>query len=136
MSTSIISAFLAYGILHLRAVSGWAGWLPNTPIQNYLTLIIKSLGFDTFQTNLLSIPAYALFIVQAIFWTWFSEKIKNRMLVVLICQFWMFPIVLALELLPNGSSAWARYVLTMLQYGYPVSKMHPVLNAHHSLTME
>lgn len=30
MSTSIISAFLAYGILHLRQVTGWAGWVSSS----------------------------------------------------------------------------------------------------------
>lgn len=95
--------------------------LPQTPIQNYLTLIIKGLGFSTFQTNLLSIPAYVLFLCQAIIWTWISEKWNNRFLIVLMCQIWMFPMILALELLPNGASAWARYALSILQYGFPVS---------------
>ena len=91
--------------------------IPNTCIQAYLTLIIKSLGFDTFQTNLLSIPAFVMFLLQMIFRTWLSEKINNRFLIVLCCQIWMFPMILSLELLPSNASAWARYVLSILQYG-------------------
>ena len=101
--------------------------IPNTCIQNYLTLIIKSLGFNTFETNLLSIPAFVLFLLQAIFWTWMSEKINNRFLIVFICQIWMFPMILSLELLPTGASAWSRYVLSILQYGFPY--IHPILVA-------
>ena len=99
--------------------------IPNTCIQNYLTLIIKSLGFNTFQTNLLSIPAYVLFLSQAIFWTWLSEKINNRFMIVLFCQIWMFPMILSLEVLPNDANAWVRYVLSILQYGFPVSLALP-----------
>lgn len=33
--------------------------IPMTPQTLYLTLTLKGLGFDTFQTNLLTIPYYA-----------------------------------------------------------------------------
>lgn len=94
--------------------------IPNTPIQAYLTLVLKGLGFGTFQTNLLSIPAYVLFLCQLIFWTWFSEKINNRFLCALICQLWMLPLLVALEVLgPNQGGPWARYTLSILLYGFP-----------------
>ncbi|KAI4154716.1 MAG: hypothetical protein LQ340_001491, partial [Diploschistes diacapsis] len=219
--TFIVSAFLAYGILHLRGHNGWAGWqwlfalegsltaligliswfylppsptqtasrfrgkngwfspyeetimvnriirddpskgdmhnrqaislsllwealkdydmwpiyllgltwtIPNTPAQSYITLLIESLGFDTFQTNLLTVPAYALFIVQLIFWTWLSERINNRFVIVLICQLWMLPVLIALEVLPGGPAhTWARYVLNLLLVGYPY--VHAILVA-------
>jgi hypothetical protein len=37
--------------------------IPNQPIASYLTLTLKTLGWNTFQTNLLTIPAYTLFLV-------------------------------------------------------------------------
>ncbi|KAJ9157056.1 MFS general substrate transporter [Coniochaeta hoffmannii] len=218
ISTFIISAFLAFGILHLRGHNGWGGWqwlfaleggltaligilswfyLPPSPTQtaswfrgkdgwfsereeiimvnrilrddpgkggmhnrqgltlkllwealtdydlwpiyilgltwsipqqqvsSYLTLNLKQLGFDTFKTNLLTIPGYVLFLIQLIFWTWVSEKINNRFLIVLMCQFYMLPLVITLEVLPNSASPWAWYAPSALLVGYPY--IHAIL---------
>lgn len=94
--------------------------IPSTPATSYLTLTLKSLGFDTFTTNLLTIPAYMLFFFQLLFWTWVSEKISNRFLIALYSQLWMFPLLVALEVLPGGKAYyWARYVLNVLLVGFP-----------------
>ncbi|KAL8637784.1 MAG: hypothetical protein Q9226_009078 [Calogaya cf. arnoldii] len=166
--TFIISAFLAFSILHLRGHKGLAGWqwlfaleggltalfgtfssvhkalssaiplsdgklvpgqavnpkllwqalkdydmwpiylfgftwtIPHSCATAYLTLVLRGLKFDTFETNLLTVPAYILFIAQLIFWTWLSEKINNRYLIILFCQIYMLPILVALETLPAG----------------------------------
>lgn len=220
MGTQIVSALLAYGILHLRGTHGWAGWrwlfalegaltcligifswfylppsptqtkgylrgkdgwfteheekimvnrilrddpakggmhnrqgltltllwealcdydlwplyliglsysIPNSPINAYLTLNLKQLGFNTFQTNLLTIPAYVLFLIQLLAWTWVSEKWNNRMMIVIVSQVWCFPLILALELLPNGASPWVWYACSALVVGYPY--VHAILGA-------
>lgn len=93
--------------------------IPQQPIAAYLTLTLKGLGWDTFETNLLTIPAYVLFLVQLIFWTWLSEKINNRFLIILMCQFYMLPLLVSLELLPATASPWAKYTLSIMMVGYP-----------------
>lgn len=218
ITTQIISALLAYGILHLRGTTGWAGWrwlfaieggltvligifswfylppsptqtsswfrgrdgwftereekimvnrilrddpekskmhnrqgltpsllwaslcdydlwpiyllgltwgIPATPVTAYLTLNLKDLGFSTFETNLLTIPAYVLFLIQLLFWTWVSEKWNNRMGIALVSQIWCFPLVLALELLPGTASPWAWYTCSLMLVGYPY--VHAIL---------
>ncbi|KAH8883440.1 MFS general substrate transporter [Thozetella sp. PMI_491] len=212
ISTNILSAFLAFGILHMRGLTGWAGWrwlfalegaltaiigvlswfylppsptqtkswfrgkegwftereevimvnrilrddpgkggmhnrqgltpsllwaaltdfdlwpiyilgltwsIPATPVTAYLTLNLKALGFDTFQTNLLTVPAWFLFLIQLIFWTRVSETINNRFLIVLMCQIYMLPLVIALEVMPPTASPWAWYAVSALLVGYP-----------------
>ena len=100
--------------------------LPQIPSNAYITLIIESLGFDTFQTNLLTVPAYVLFIIQLLGWTWVSEKVNNRFLIVLVCQIWMLPILIALEMLPPSEAhTWTRYTLNLMLVGYPY--IHPIL---------
>lgn len=45
ISTNIISAFLAYGILHLRPITGWAGWRWLFALEGILTAIIGILSW-------------------------------------------------------------------------------------------
>ncbi|MCJ1372978.1 hypothetical protein MMC20_004204 [Loxospora ochrophaea] len=100
--------------------------IPSTPATAYLTLILKSLDFGTFETNLLTIPAYVLFLIQLIFWTWISERINNRFIIVLYCQVWMLAMVTALEVLPGGKAYnWSRYTLNILLVGFPY--IHAIL---------
>lgn len=99
--------------------------IPATPVTAYLTLNLKSLGFNTFETNLLTIPAYVLFLIQLLWWTWVSERWNNRFAIVLISQVWCLPLVLALELLPSNASPWAWYTCSMMLVGYPY--VHAIL---------
>lgn len=104
--------------------------IPATPITAYLTLNLKSLGFDTFRTNLLTIPAYFLFLLQLLWWTWVSERWNNRFGIVLVSMIWCFPLILALELLPSGASPWAWYACSALLVGYPY--VHAIIGEHRS----
>lgn len=102
--------------------------IPAVPISAYITLNLKALGFDTFETNLLTVPAYVLYLIQLIFWTWVSERINSRFWVVLVAQAWFLPLVLALELLPANASPWAWYAASALLLGYPY--VHAILGAY------
>lgn len=114
----LCNALMDYDLWPMYLIS-WTMLIPTNPPQAYLTLFLKSLGFDTFQVNLLTIPGYVLVLIQLIFWSWVSEKINNRMAIVLFYSLWCFPLLLALELLPSGASAWSWYALTVLIIGYP-----------------
>ncbi|KAL4962396.1 major facilitator superfamily domain-containing protein [Aspergillus stella-maris] len=102
----------------LYAIS-WTLLIPTNPVSAYLTLNLKNLGFDTFETNLLTIPAYVLFLIQLVFWSWISERINNRMAVVGFYSLWCLPLLLALELLPASASPWSWYTVTIMLIGFP-----------------
>ena len=105
---------------------GFTWTIPNQCATAYLTLVLRSLEFNTFETNLLTVPAYVLFVLQLVFWTWVSEKINNRYLIILICQIYMFPLLVGLETLPAGAKYnWSRYVLNMMLVGFPY--VHAIL---------
>ncbi|KAF1938119.1 MFS general substrate transporter [Clathrospora elynae] len=101
-------------------------WLiPNSPISAYLTLQLRSLGFGTFETNLLTIPASVLFILQLLFWTYISERFNERFLVGLMSQIWALPLLIAVEFLSSDASPWTRWVLSTLLVGHPY--IHAIL---------
>jgi hypothetical protein len=124
----LLSALLDYDLWPIYLL-GLTWSIPATPITAYITLNLKTLGFNTFQTNLLTVPAYVLFLGQLIFWTWLSERLKGntRFFIVLVSQIWMLPLVLALELLSPKASPWIWYSVTILLVGYPY--IHAILGA-------
>lgn len=99
---------------------GFTWTTPNQCVVAYLTLILRSLKFDPFETNLLTVPAWTLFILQLLFWTWLSERINNRYVIILACQIYMLPVLIGLETLGGGQAhAWARYALSVMMVGFP-----------------
>lgn len=97
------------------------------PPTSYLTLNLKALGFGTFETNLLTIPAYVLFILQLLFWTWLSERINQRFLLGIAAQLWTLPLLIALETLPQNASHWGKWAIASLIVGTPY--IHAILVA-------
>ena len=106
---------------------GLVWMIPNTPATNYITLQLKSLGFDTFHTNLLSIPAYVIFIINLLLWTWVSERFNERLLIGVVAEIWCLPLLIALEVLPDSASGWSRWINIVLLIGQPYA--HAVLVA-------
>lgn len=98
---------------------GLTWMIPSIPATTYISLELKSLGFSTFHTNLLCIPAYALFIVNLLFITWISEKYNQRLLLGIVAQIWALIPLIALEVLPDHASSWARWVLVSLLISMP-----------------
>ncbi|KAL1297930.1 hypothetical protein AAFC00_006443 [Neodothiora populina] len=106
---------------------GLSWMLPQIPMASYLTLTLKAVGFGTFTTNLLCIPAYALFIILLLLVTWVSERVNERFLLCTVSQFWVLPLLIALEVLPPTRSGWVQWVLAILLFAQPY--VHAILVA-------
>jgi hypothetical protein len=98
---------------------GLTWMVPNTPATSYITLQLKSLGYSTFQTNLMTIPAYALFIFNLLFWTWVSERFNIRFLLGIVAEVWCLVPLIALAALPDGTSPWVLWILNVILIGAP-----------------
>ena len=94
-------------------------------MQSYITLQLRSAGFGTFETNLLTIPAYVIFIINLLGVTWISERINERFLLATVSQIWVLPLLIALECLPTTRSAWISWTLAILVFAQPY--VHAIL---------
>jgi hypothetical protein len=103
----------------------WA--IPFTPAGDYLTLQLRSQGFTTFQTNLLVIPSSVMGIITMAAITWVAERTNQRLLWGAGVELWNLALLIALELLPERSMPWQRWVVFTLLVGGP--SIHPVVVA-------
>ncbi|KAI2780470.1 MFS general substrate transporter [Daldinia loculata] len=93
--------------------------IPSGPPGQYLTLTLRALGFDTFNTNLLTIPATVISTANMLVLTYLSEVINQRALLGLLVEFWTLPCVVALALLPEHTSRWGSYALVTVLLAHP-----------------
>ncbi|KAI1650287.1 MFS general substrate transporter [Daldinia loculata] len=102
-------------------IAGLVFGIPVGPPDQYLTLTLRDLGFDTFNSNLLSIPSQVLGIVTMLTLTYLSEVWNERSFMGMLAQIWILPNIIALAVIPSNTSPWARYaiVIILLSYPYP-----------------
>ncbi|KAB5532496.1 major facilitator superfamily domain-containing protein [Coniochaeta sp. 2T2.1] len=106
-------------------ILGLSFQIPMTPPAQYLTLSLKGLGFDTFQTNLLTIPYTVLHMVTMLGITYLGEIIGELTFVSLSGQLWALPFLIYLTVANTGSvSRWVIYAVTTLLLAYP--NPHPI----------
>ena len=98
---------------------GLTSFIPANPPQNYLALILRNIGFSTFQANLLTIPSQFAYGVNLLIITWVSEKLNERALVASISNWWFFPFLISLVAIGAKASNWLRYALLTGLLSYP-----------------
>ncbi|KAF2759522.1 MFS general substrate transporter [Pseudovirgaria hyperparasitica] len=106
---------------------GLVAYIPAGPVQGYLTLTLKRLGFSTFNSNMLTVPSAFLQIVTMLGLAYSSEYFNERTLHCVVGEFWIMPLLIALLRLPDGGHEWARFSLITLVSGYPY--FHPIVSS-------
>jgi predicted MFS family arabinose efflux permease len=99
---------------------GFIAYIPTGTIGLYLTILLKRLGWSTFNVNLLTIPHNLLHILGLLYITKLSEHIDERSLVALVVPVWLLPL-LAILCWWQGSmiNAWGTWLLCNLILGAP-----------------
>ncbi|KZL65140.1 allantoate permease (permease for phthalate transporter) [Colletotrichum tofieldiae] len=92
-------------------IVGIFAWIPFQPTANYLSLILREMGYSVFESNMLTIPSYAIFAINVVVLGWLSEHFKERSIIGSLSNVWMLPFFIALVSIPDSSSPWVRYVL-------------------------
>lgn len=108
-----------YDLWPLYAI-GLIAYIPQAPPAAYITLTLKSLGFSTFNTNLLTIPYSVVHILTLLGITWLSERTNERTFVSMLQPIWTLPCVIALRYWPGTLvDKWGTYAVTFVLLSYP-----------------
>ncbi|KAL2156590.1 hypothetical protein VTH82DRAFT_1335 [Thermothelomyces myriococcoides] len=95
-------------------------FIPQGPVNAYLTLTLRSLGFNPFTTNLLTIPSTVFHIISLLIITRISEWLNQRALVAVWQNIWTLPCIIALRFWPGViDNAWGTYALITVLLSYP-----------------
>ncbi|CAG8451176.1 545_t:CDS:2 [Scutellospora calospora] len=60
------------------------GSIPNSALSYFLPTLVSQLGFDTVQTQLMSVPPYLVATVVMLSFSWYADKYQSRALPILI----------------------------------------------------
>ncbi|RDL39789.1 Uncharacterized protein BP5553_04129 [Venustampulla echinocandica] len=106
---------------------GVLAFLPYQPTANYLSLTLSTLGYTTFESNMLAIPGFILFFLNILFIVWLSEKVNERLILAAWSNIWMLPFFIGIVAIPKSTSYWVRYALLTCINGIPYT--HAILVA-------
>ncbi|KAJ0267639.1 hypothetical protein COL940_014171 [Colletotrichum noveboracense] len=94
--------------------------IPSTPPQQYLTLTLRNLGFDTFQANLLSIPNTLGHMITMLAITYLAEVLQELTFIAMSGQFWTLPFLIYLNVVDTTEvNRWVLYTVISLLLIYP-----------------
>ncbi|KAF2096478.1 MFS general substrate transporter [Rhizodiscina lignyota] len=98
---------------------------PMTPPQQYLTLSLRGLGFDTFQSNLLAIPWNVLHIIFMLILSYSSEIFGELTIHAVTGQIWAIPFLVWLVVTDTAhTNKWLVWAMITLLLSYP--NAHPI----------
>ena len=103
---------------------GLVAYIPASPVQGYLSLTLKKIGFSIFDSNMLSIPSAALQIFLMLALAKSSEFFGERTWHCFIGELWCMPLLIALLGLPNHGRLWGRFALTTMISGCKSFMLH------------
>ncbi|KAL5342108.1 major facilitator superfamily domain-containing protein [Aspergillus crustosus] len=93
---------------------------PMTTPAQYLTLTLRGLGFDTFTTNLLTIPKEVLHIISMITISYTAEALNELTFVSMVGQIWTLPFVIYIYVVDiNTANKWVVWAVMTLFLAYP-----------------
>ncbi|SPO03708.1 related to nicotinamide mononucleotide permease [Cephalotrichum gorgonifer] len=98
--------------------------LPKYPVNQYLTLSFRGLGFNVIETNLLAIPNIVGSSITMLLITAVSELANNRSFVAMAEDAWLLPCFVALLVLPDPIQPWAYFAIATVLLSFPYT--HPI----------
>lgn len=93
--------------------------LPKYPVDQYLTISFRGLGFNVIQSNILSVPNIVGSSIMMLLITAVSEMVNNRSFVSMAEDAWLLPCFAALIALKDPISPWAYFAIATVLLSFP-----------------
>ncbi|KAJ9108708.1 hypothetical protein QFC21_000028 [Naganishia friedmannii] len=104
---------------------GLTTYLAPATVGAYFSLTLKSLGFSTFQTNMLMIPQAVLFMINNLALLFTSKKLNERLLTATLGSWWQLIFLIVIATIPDDTGKWVKWALVSLLLSY--FYQHPLL---------
>ncbi|OHW98791.1 MFS transporter [Colletotrichum incanum] len=118
-------------------VLGLTFQIPMTPPSQYLTLTLRNLGFDTFQTNLLAIPYTVGHMITMLAITYLGEIVGELTFVSMSGQVWALPFLIYLNVVNTSEvNRWILYAVITLLLMYPNLRSRTVSAACYNMFVQ
>jgi hypothetical protein len=96
---------------------GLVAYIPANPVQAYLTLTLRRLGFSSFDSNMLTVPSAVLQIITMLALAYSSDYFNERSFHCIFGEFWIMPLLISLLTISDGGNEWGRFSLITLISG-------------------
>lgn len=97
---------------------------PMSTPASYLTLSLRTFGFDTFNTNLLVIPSKVFHVANMLFLTYAAEVFGELTFVAMIGQIWALPFIILLNVIDvNKVDRWIAWAVMTALMSYPSGEL-------------
>ncbi|VVT48686.1 uncharacterized protein SAPINGB_P001901 [Magnusiomyces paraingens] len=105
---------------------GLISYIPTNAVSSYFTLNLRQLGFNTFYTNLLTIPPNFVHIILLISQTWLTEHLNERSLISSLQPLWVIPCGAVLAFWSGTlHNVWGTYAVLVILLSGPY--IHAIL---------
>ncbi len=92
-------------------IQGVMAFIPMQPVSQYISLILKNMGFSTFLSNVLAIPGQFWFLINLPIFVYLSHLTKEKSICTGLANIFIFPFTVAIVAYPNTGNNWVKYVL-------------------------
>jgi uncharacterized membrane protein YeaQ/YmgE (transglycosylase-associated protein family) len=93
--------------------------IPEAPPKSYLTLTLKKIGFNTFQTTLLGIPITVFASINILLITYLTERFQQRAIIGALTQVWVLPLLIIEYTSVQDLKPWSQYAVLFFLLGQP-----------------
>ncbi|KAK9362795.1 major facilitator superfamily domain-containing protein [Lipomyces starkeyi] len=100
-------------------ILGMLGFVPSVASYQFITIILRNLGYSTQESNFLSIPANTLLCVGMVTAAHFADKYRRRWPMPIIAMIWLLPFLIVELVLPDDADRWIRVFCLTLIVGFP-----------------